>query len=239
MTYSRTFLIFALFIPFVGRALTTFNLCLEDRGKLRVAKSDLSSILLADEIVDVRRTVGCLEVSIRPYRKDLVEAYMRRRYHFRLAKITQNGQIKLEHSSVVLSESRMCRLKLEEVFKGAEKAVNVKVGRDTRANSKNKVSQGSIGCEIVLTSGMPGTLQVDGESLVVTCIVKTKTHYAVSFNLQNKIISSVSLIFGQRLNVGDIVKNSKNKDHGLSAGSLYNSKNSEQQKKSYFLSIAR
>lgn len=239
MTFSKLAYAIIFLIPFVGHALTTFNLCMEDKGKLVPAKADLNSILLADEVVDIRRTVGCLEVSIRPYRKDLVEAYMRRRYHFRLAKISSNGQIRLEHSSTVLSEKRMCRLRLEEVFKASEKTVSVKVGTHTSANSKNKKSEGTIGREIVLTSGMPGTLEIDGESLVMTCVVKTNTHYGVSFNLQNKIISSVSLIFGQRLNVGEIVKDSKNKDKGIAGGSLYKSKTSEQQNKSYFLSIAR
>ncbi len=235
ITFKKVTL-FLLCLPMMASALTTINLCFEDKTQLNPAKSFLEDILLQNEFVDIRRRIGCLEVSIREYRKELTLSYMRRKFRFRLGS-SIGGRVRLEQKANLNGQPKMCRMSLEEVFKSNSNQQQVKVGKSSKLSAKGHTSEGYVTSELLLSSGIAGTIRVNKDVINITCTVKSSTNYDVSFSLGRKLISTVQLIKGQKLNVGDLVSQSKGQGQEVSTKGIEKNTSGVLKKTSYFLSI--
>jgi hypothetical protein len=235
--FKKVVLLICLIFNLQSYALETVDFCLNERGHLDQAKSYLSDILLADEFIDIRRSVNCLEVGVRPYRKDLLSNYLRRRFKFRVA-TSQGGQISTVSSvNDLRKKNKMCRLKFEQIIHRKKETTDYKLGKRSRANISNRLKDSKMESQLLLSSGIAGMIKINDQPLVVTCFVINSSQYRLQFSLGDKILSSLILTKGQRVNVGSVVGGGSGGGSGVRGLSIYKNKNHDSSTTDYFLSI--
>ncbi len=211
-------------------------ICLENRVLLSKARNELASILLSDESVAIMSKEGCLLVNYREYRKALITAYLRRSYRFRIAH-NFAGEVQPAPTADQMADAPMCRLVLEKRSISNYEQQKIEAGKRGKIKWEQSKGGGTVERDILLTSGLPGMIMIDGERLMVTCIVKSSEMYQIALNLDNKLITSVALQRGESLNIGAIVRNSHDDSNGIKGLKVFKHKNKFKERKNYFLKI--
>lgn len=208
---SSLLFIFLSLTSYASEDLVTY--CFERSTNLSEAQKNLDFLLLPKEKIFPRPEQNCLDVLTSPDRSKLLEKFLSKRYTL----ISDEGPGgKLENI-----QKEQCQLELKTT---RIKTVNT---RDFRAGRSNNASVGSASAQevsnsqLLLGSGRPGTLELNGRSLYIECR-KTQTGlYQLIFSYNEawraKVSSEVTVSRGQAVQIAQITNDlaSKSKTLGL------------------------
>ena len=186
--------------------------CFEQNTNLKEAESSLSFLLLPREKVFPRPEQNCFDVITSTNRSNLLEKFLSKRYTL------------INEKSRGISENiqaQQCQIELKKTKK---LEINTK---DFRLGSSNKASVGSqlthevSTSQLLLGSGLSGTLELEGRSLYIECKKMNSGIYNLTFSYseiyRTKVSSEVSVKRGEVVQIAQITNelDSKSKTLGL------------------------
>ena len=190
MTRTKIFLI-SIFINFNLAYATKY--CFNPGQSLFKIKKEVKQILLADEDVILDTRENCLEIAVRPYRKELVNKFI---------KMSFNPSVR-ENQEFITRETCVIQLRMSSSKKADTNMLQLGAKNDLLQSNEQleKLTKN----EMVLTQGRPSLLAFDGIEMFATCN-KRGDFYEVEFSLRNDgdilASTSVDLTQGQWLEIG-------------------------------------
>ena len=224
--------------------------CFKKVTDVNSVKSHLSSLLAPKDKVNV--VSNCLHVTTEPIRINLYRKIISMKY-----KVISDYQIN-DDGTVTQSfpsSSEMCRIETLKIIHSKDKRNDVQVGRQNKLSQTDGKGEEVIKGSMMLTVGLPSVLNVDQENIELTCSRLANNNYQLRFRLsstiqrdfQGRIIgknssssidSTVNVTKGQKINVGSIVKDLKNKNKNVSINNgLKLSKTKGKKTIDYYLTI--
>lgn len=210
----------------------SLNYCLERNYSLFKVKSDLKTILLADEGVVIDTSSNCIEIAVRPYRENLINKYMTMSYRI----VSSKGQF----SSPLVGQ--MCKIFLRKTVVENEESKNLVIGQKVNLEKLNSLSKESSTREILLNEGRVGVLGIDKESLYVKCKIFPSTYeLELSFNneFSDSLSTTISLSEGEWLNISSVSKDLSDKSRKISIHEIQDKKTSGEKTTIYFVSVKK
>jgi len=194
-------------------------------------KSHVSSILAPKDKVYFRRAKNCLEIKLNPKRQELTRTWIGKKYQV----------IGPDIGSASLAMGRECRLKVERTLRASSNTTKLKIGQRSGVNRIDSNSMGKRSTSLLLSSGRQGRIRYNDEIVFLKCIKGGGDNYQVEISVdapQGGLSSSVSLVKGQKINIGEIINQNRARSSrlSLSSGAAVSSKEALG-KFNYFLMI--
>lgn len=216
------------------RPLTGF--CFESNVSLSRVKSYLSPLLTSKDKVYKRESMNCLEISLSSGRRDLFETFLYRRY--KPSRIYQTDGVVEKNQA--MGKLPHCRIEIEKIGNSNSTNDELSVGSKNRLKRTQKRGQRTSKSSLLLTSGVKGTLQVNDQSVYVTCHV-FGSQYRIELALSSdssSLSTFVNTSKGNRVNIGEMVDdlNNRSKNLDINKGASF-TKEKGKSTSTYYLTI--
>lgn len=200
---SCFFLLFSLSPSFATEDLNSF--CFESKVNLKEVESSIQVLLLSQDKLFLRPKDHCIDIVTAPNRANLLEKFLRKRYN-----ITEERSLG-KKSDTPKAKEEYCRI---ELTTSKEKSFNqnqVQVSRQSEIFSQGQKSTASSVLEILLRTGVPGNMYIEGQYLQVEChkirpsLFKLVFSYGEAF--KSRVSTELDLSIGEKVNFASVLKN--------------------------------
>ena len=187
--------------------------CFEQTTNLKEAEQSLSFLLLPREKVFPRPQQNCFDVLTSTDRSKLLEKFLSKRYNL----ISEPGAL----TDFENLQAQQCQLELKTKKIKSANTKDFRLGRSNNASVGTSSTQEVSTSQILLGSGRPGTLELEGRSLYIECRKTESGYYQLIFSYNEiyraKVSSEVSVRRGESVQIGQITNDlaSKSKTLGL------------------------
>lgn len=208
--------------------------CFEHTTNLKEAEASLSFLLLPKEKVFQRPKQNCFDILTSTNRANLLEKFLLKRYSLINEGAKPNSENLLD---------KQCQIELKKT-----KTLQAD-GRDIRLGNSNSARQTSLSAQevstsqLLLGSGYPGTLELEGRSLYIECRKNESGIFQLIFSYSEKdrvkVSSEISLKRGEVVQIAQITNDLDRKSRTLGLPqSLYQDQSTQGQENiSYELKI--
>lgn len=187
--------------------------CFEQTTNLKEAEKSLSFLLLPKEKVFPRPQQNCFDVLTSTHRSKLLEKFLSKRYTL----ISERGA----STDFENLQAQQCQLELKTTKVKSANTKDFRVGRSNNASVGTSSTQEVSTSQLLLGSGRPGTLELEGRSLYIECRKTESGYYQLIFSYNEiyraKVSSEVSVRRGESVQIAQITNDlaSKSKTLGL------------------------
>lgn len=188
--------------------------CFEQTTNLQEAQQSLSFLLLPKEKVFLRPEQNCFDVLIASTdRSKLLEKFLSKRYTL----ISEQASAGKPENI----QAQQCQLELKTTKNKEVNTRDVRLGRASNARVGSRTRQEISTSQLLLGSGRPGTLELEGRSLYIECRKTESGIYQLIFSYSEmyriKVSSEVNVKRGESIQIAQITNDlaSKSKTMGL------------------------
>lgn len=187
--------------------------CFEQTTNLQEAQQSLSFLLLPKEKVFPRPEQNCFDVLTSTDRSKLLEKFLSKRYTL----ISEQG-VSTRSENI---QAQQCQLELKTTKTKEINTREFRLGRANDAKVGSRTRQEVSISQLLLGSGRPGTLELEGRSLYIECRKSESGTYQLIFSYSEiyrmKVSSEVSVKRGEVIQIAQITNDlaSKSKTMGL------------------------
>lgn len=206
---SLLFIVFS-FSSYASEDLVSY--CFEHTTNLKEAESSLSYLLLPREKVFSRPEQNCFDVLTSTDRANLLEKFLSKRYTL----IAEGGKTTPE-----TFQAQQCQLELKTTKNKQVNTKDFRLGHANKAKVGSSTTQDVSTSQILLGSGRPGTLELEGRSLYIECRKSTTGIYQLVFSYseiyRTQVSSEISVKRGEVVQIAQITNDldTKSKTIGL------------------------
>jgi len=204
-----TIYLILLFGPVLSEENASIQFCFYDTPTTIQAANYLNDFLIKDESLIPRRDMNCLDVLVKPARANLFEKLLASKFSMKKMPLQGNESISDKRCDLVVEKETFSQMKTGEI------GVRVK---SFKLKDRNQIQQEKSKSFLVLMHGKTASLHVNEEEILVKCFMIRADRYQLEFYLKgqdNSLSSTVSLVKGQRLEVGGLVKTLNSKDQNI------------------------
>ena len=186
--------------------------CFEQTTNLREAEASLSFLLLPREKVFTRPEQNCFDILTSTDRSNLLEKFLSKRYTL----ISEGGRTASE-----TIQAQQCQLELKTTKTKQVNTRDFRLGRSNDAKVGSRSTQEVSTSQILLGSGRPGTLELEGRSLYIECRKTMSGIYQLLFSYSEiylaKVSSEINVKPGEVVQIAQITNDldTKSKTLGL------------------------
>lgn len=187
--------------------------CFEQTTNLAEAQKNLAFLLLPKEKVFPRPEQNCFDVLTSTDRSKLLEKFLSKRYTL----ISEPGM----PSATESIQAQQCQLELKTTKTKEVNTRDFRLGRTSNARVGTRSTQEVSTSQILLGSGRPGSLELEGRSLYIECRKTESGIYQLIFSYSEiyraKVSSEVNVKKGESVQIAQITNDlaSKSKTLGL------------------------
>lgn len=187
--------------------------CFEHTTNLKEAQQNLAFLLLPKEKVFPRPEQNCFDVLTSTDRSKLLEKFLSKRYTL----ISEPGM----RTTTESIQAQQCQLELKMTKSKEVNTRDFRLGRTSNARAGTRSTQEVSTSQILLGSGRPGTLELEGRSLYIECRKTESGIYQLIFSYSEiyrmKVSSEVSVKRGESVQIAQVTNElaSKSKTLGL------------------------
>ncbi|MCK5074401.1 MAG: hypothetical protein KAQ98_13305 [Bacteriovoracaceae bacterium] len=200
-----------------------YGFCFGDNVSLQSVRLSMDPILLSRDKIFFRKSMNCIEVKLSKARKDLFEKYISKK--FTISKIYSETA----REEIFTETIKNCRILIIKKKKVSSKEFKAGVGKRTRLSQK-EIKRNEVGrTELLLGEGLIGKIEVGGDFVEVECKSRANDNYVVQVHMkkENKsndssssssgsLSTTIQIKRGEKINIGSIVENLKNRDRKIS-----------------------
>lgn len=223
MKIKNYVLFFVFLLPTLTHGKNISGYCFPATTSLAQAKRTLSAILHPKDKIYLRESMNCLEVDMQGNRQSLYETLLNQK--FKLERVYHNSESSSSTHSIVSGSSTKaepCLFVVKKESKGDAQTDSFSLGKKTALQRLEENSFNVTESQLLVDSGASGLIQVDGQSVKLTCLrfrskIRVKVELADS---KGRIATSVTVKSNKEIDLGSIVNNlnDKNRDINLRKG---------------------
>jgi hypothetical protein len=200
-------------------------------------KAYLNPILKKGDTVDFLRSRNCLDLSIGANRAVLFDKWLKRKYHYVKNLPSTSAGHKVSRHGVTPEH---CRLELIKKERIASKSIRGNVGKKINARQRTGLQERVSRSEFLVMTGKQVTQRMNDEEVYMTCSQRGSA-YQLDISLSGDkggISTSVTIMSGQEVNIGELVQKMKSNNSELSTRTgVTLDKSSSQGKATYFIKV--
>lgn len=238
--FAKIFFLILLSSAFVSAVLADElrGFCFKSGTNLKSVEVYLSPILKESDKVHFRSSMNCIEIKLSLARHGLFEKYLRQRF-----KLIQSYSGDGLTATIPEFSNKKCKIEVLKKGKGKQNRDSFSFSRKGNIRSEQSRDSQVVRSYLLLNEGRSGSIEVDGESVDLTCFSRGGDRFEITLTIKSKrshnsLSSSITVVVGERVNIGSIVEDLKDRDRtiGLQEGLKY-SRKKKQLNYLYFLTV--
>ena len=190
----------------------SIELCFDEAVNLQSVKAYVMPILLANETIILKQEIPCMNVEIPKERVELLQKYIGMRYTIIRSSTSYSSNERLfnKNCKVIIIKTRALK----------DENNNIAIGQKSRFKNTTLNGAGITTSELLLTEGLRGSIELDGERAEIVCRSHGSINYQIELFVKNvqgsSISTSVSISSGEKLEIGSIIRDLRNQGRDLS-----------------------
>lgn len=233
---SLLILFFFCLSPVYGKTLAGF--CFPPKVSLQKARFHLSSFVHPEDEVFTRPAKNCLEVKTNEKRASLYETLLRKKLP--VDQVYSNTESNQGSFNLPNTAAENCRISIKEKTVGNSKRDDFSLGRKSGVSRREEKFESTNESQLLIDSGSSGHINVDNLRVKLTC-VKASGRFLMKVQLEHGrggVSTSLTVTPGQEVNIGEVVRNLKNKNNSLSLNKgIENSRTKGQSRSTYTMTV--
>lgn len=203
---------------------TLTGFCFPSNVSLNSVKSHVNVILAPQDKVFTRESMNCIELSISQNRIPLFRNWLKKRFQISDEySVHQNGDQQIQTVSSQNIPSKHCKMEMVRTLNSNLNTTNLGLKKKGTLSNTQTSATGETKSNLMLLSGKKGSVRVNDNSVDITCHYKSAHRYLLDISvngLDSSLITSVEIVAGQKLNLGDIVKDINRKSRKINSDGL-------------------